>query len=221
MATRYRAFDITIEPEAVYDALVSGIARLRADQDEIRSIFTSLSVTRQDEIATWFTGDASTFNMGWGYVPEPEQSPSIHVVLASDVFKEKYIGNSAGDEVDEGDEEYGESRVSIFGKSINVIIRHNNAALSYYLFKIIKHIILVAEDGLTTDEFFDEFSLSTETGKISTTEGTWVYQYMVMISFRNEEKFNIIDDLETIVSVETDITSDNFEPLDGYDYTTT
>jgi len=204
-----RAQETTVEPEACYEIAASGINRLRADTPEIDSIFASLPLTRRNQIISWFTSDKADIDHGWGYVPYPDQLPSLHWVYEEDVQNEKYIGD-----VDTWDDTVDtQESVIPFQKTIVGVIRgpENDPSLSAYFYKIVKHIMMTGLDDMTDRFKFKNIMFRGNPNQLKLEGGVYLLEYHLRLTFMFEEKWAVYETLQTIQSADVDATVHTFE----------
>lgn len=181
----YIALDNPVEPMIACDLIASGISRIRSDSNELRSIFRSIGATKITDIVNWFSSDQADIEPVWGYVPAFEQMPCIAVLLEEDNQPDIYIGNT--DEYD--DDNDAEDSIWNFNKTLLTLIRSEKPAYSYYLYRIVKHIMLVAYDDFV-NLGFKNILFKCRPNVLQTEGGAWIFQYEIRMQFLVEEKIS-------------------------------
>lgn len=198
----YRAVDKTIDLNVINNHISSGIARLRSDDDELMSIFSSITLSEREKIRDWFSSDECDIKVGWGFIIDPEVVPVVNSIIVSDAVAEKFIGNMAPMSMIVADNDYPTNAWN-FGKTISVEIGYDRSAYAYYLYEIIKHILLIAEESLTSVFDFKDimFQGGSRMPMPRPQGGGYVFVYSAQLTYKELELISEVENLDTIESV--------------------
>lgn len=205
----YVALDNPVEPLVAYNLIASGMSRVRSDSNELSSVFTSIGPAKITDIVNWFNSDSANIEVVWGYVPAIEKMPCVAVLLEEDNEPDIYIGNT--DEYDDDNDAI--DNVWNFNKTLLVLVRHEKPAYSYYLYRIIKQILLVAYDDFV-EQGFKNILFRCKPNMLQTEGGAWIFQYEIRMIFLTEEKISYRETLDEITEASVDQTT-NFQVMEN------
>jgi len=141
----------------VFRAITDGIARLKADPDELLSFFECealLEKKEATEIRDYFL--ANTPSVIHGYARADAKFPLYAIMVTAESQSDKFIGDEGGFMDDPADPEFGTDELaSIWDYTLNIVCYSQHPDVTLYNFQLLKNIMAAALPFFKNDDYFD------------------------------------------------------------------